>query len=261
MPCDGGVAIGLRILRQQLARDQRAVGPPPDHVGEGAAAVDPEIPSCHRVAVHLRLRTTPLRRGPIDCSQRRRKSGFDANTSKGSASMIAKRMLLLAVAAAGLVAAISTASAQPYPNRPIKLVVPLVAGGPPDVVARVIADAISPRLKQTVVVENRAGRRRHRRNAIGGGVAARRLHAAVRQHDLALDRARAVQDRRLRSDQELRAGRRHLDRSDGGGRASLGAGEDGARSLSRTPRPIPASSTTAPASPRRRTSPGVSSPR
>ena len=71
--------------------------------------------------------------------------------------MIAKRMLLLAVAAAGLIAAATSASAQPYPNRPIKLVVPLVAGGPPDVVARVIADAISPRLKQTVVVENRPG--------------------------------------------------------------------------------------------------------
>ena len=34
---------------------------------------------------------------------------------------------------------------------------PLVAGGPPDVIARVIGDAISPRLKQTVVVENRPG--------------------------------------------------------------------------------------------------------
>ena len=40
----GGVGIGLRIFRQQLVRHQRAVRPPPDHVGEGAAAVDPEVP-------------------------------------------------------------------------------------------------------------------------------------------------------------------------------------------------------------------------
>jgi hypothetical protein len=40
----GGVGIGFRIFRQQLVRHQRAVRPPPHHVGEGAAAVDPEIP-------------------------------------------------------------------------------------------------------------------------------------------------------------------------------------------------------------------------
>ena len=41
----GGVGIGFRVFRQQLVRDQRAVRPPPHHVGEGAAAVDPEIPT------------------------------------------------------------------------------------------------------------------------------------------------------------------------------------------------------------------------
>ena len=49
----GGVAIGLRILGQELVRDQRAVRPPPDHVGEGAAAVDPEIPSVLRLACFM----------------------------------------------------------------------------------------------------------------------------------------------------------------------------------------------------------------
>ena len=39
-----GVGIGFGIFRQQLVRLQRAVRPPPDHVGERAAAVDPEIP-------------------------------------------------------------------------------------------------------------------------------------------------------------------------------------------------------------------------
>src|SRR5262249_53267662 len=41
----GGVAIGLRVLGEKLMCDQRAVRPPPDDVGEGAAAIDPELPS------------------------------------------------------------------------------------------------------------------------------------------------------------------------------------------------------------------------
>ena len=54
----GGVAIGLRILRQQLMGNQRAVGPPPDHVGEGAAAIDPEIPIVTR---RILVRLSPAR--------------------------------------------------------------------------------------------------------------------------------------------------------------------------------------------------------
>ena len=42
---DGGVAIALRVLGEQLVDDQRAVGPARDDVGEGAAAIDPELPA------------------------------------------------------------------------------------------------------------------------------------------------------------------------------------------------------------------------
>jgi tripartite-type tricarboxylate transporter receptor subunit TctC len=56
-----------------------------------------------------------------------------------------------------LVGAYSQAGAEPYPNRPIKLIVPLSAGGPPDVIARVMADQMARRLNGTVVVENRPG--------------------------------------------------------------------------------------------------------
>jgi hypothetical protein len=39
------VAVLLGVLAQQLVRDQRPVGPLADHVGEGAATVDPELPA------------------------------------------------------------------------------------------------------------------------------------------------------------------------------------------------------------------------
>jgi tripartite-type tricarboxylate transporter receptor subunit TctC len=49
------------------------------------------------------------------------------------------------------------ASAQSYPTRPIKLIVPTPAGGPVDVAARVVAQYLSNRLGQSVVVDNRPG--------------------------------------------------------------------------------------------------------
>src|SRR5262245_66222464 len=71
-------------------------------------------------------------------------------------SMIAKRPLLMAILALcyGLVAA-SPVSAQTYPQRPVKIVVPFLLGGGTDLVARTIADKMSAKLKQTFIVENR----------------------------------------------------------------------------------------------------------
>src|SRR5215472_544071 len=51
----------------------------------------------------------------------------------------------------------SGASAQLYPNRPIKLIVPVLPGGPMDVMSRLIAQQLSATLGQQVVVENRVG--------------------------------------------------------------------------------------------------------
>jgi tripartite-type tricarboxylate transporter receptor subunit TctC len=48
-------------------------------------------------------------------------------------------------------------SAQAYPDRPIKLVVPSPAGGPPDVMARLLSDKMAAGLGQPVIVENRGG--------------------------------------------------------------------------------------------------------
>jgi tripartite-type tricarboxylate transporter receptor subunit TctC len=59
---------------------------------------------------------------------------------------------LLALAALAL-----PASSQTYPNRPVKIIVPTPAGGPVDVMARVLANALPAFLGQNAIVENRAG--------------------------------------------------------------------------------------------------------
>ena len=66
---------------------------------------------------------------------------------------------LLACAAAGalLTIAVAPACAQPYPSKPIRIIVPLGAGGATDVVARVVAGRLGERIGQTVVIENRPG--------------------------------------------------------------------------------------------------------
>jgi len=52
----------------------------------------------------------------------------------------------------------ATAAAQPaYPDRPIRLIVPITAGGPSDAAARALARGLAAALGQEVVVENRAG--------------------------------------------------------------------------------------------------------
>ncbi|MFN9573336.1 MAG: Bug family tripartite tricarboxylate transporter substrate binding protein [Betaproteobacteria bacterium] len=49
------------------------------------------------------------------------------------------------------------ASAQAFPNKPIRLIVPFPAGGTTDIIARMVSDEFSKNLGQPVVVENRGG--------------------------------------------------------------------------------------------------------
>ncbi len=65
--------------------------------------------------------------------------------------------LILAIAAAGPASAQSETMPANWPDRPLRMVVPLPAGSAVDVVARLISQRLSTQLGQPVVVENRAG--------------------------------------------------------------------------------------------------------
>ncbi|MDF3836308.1 tripartite tricarboxylate transporter substrate binding protein [Cupriavidus basilensis] len=70
---------------------------------------------------------------------------------------LATRKLFAACAALAAMAAAGAACAQAYPNKPVTLVVAYPAGGDTDVLARLLAEKLAARLRQSVLVENRTG--------------------------------------------------------------------------------------------------------
>jgi len=85
----------------------------------------------------------------------------------------------IAVALAVLSAVISAAAAEDYPSRPITMIVPFAAGGPTDVIGRLLAQAMSQTLGQNVVVEDVTG-------AAGTVGVGRAAHAAADGYTLSL---------------------------------------------------------------------------
>src|SRR5450432_1475198 len=68
-----------------------------------------------------------------------------------------RRLLHLAAGAAALPAFSLTASAQAYPARPVRLIVPFAPAGATDITARLIGQWLTDRLGQQFVIENRPG--------------------------------------------------------------------------------------------------------
>src|SRR5215831_3572566 len=61
------------------------------------------------------------------------------------------------LAIALLLLAPSLAAAQDFPTKPIRLIVPFPAGGPADIIGRVIGQRMSELFKQAIVIDNRGG--------------------------------------------------------------------------------------------------------
>jgi tripartite-type tricarboxylate transporter receptor subunit TctC len=81
-----------------------------------------------------------------------------------------RRLALAAVATAAAASLLPlTAGAQAYPNKPITIIVPFSAGGTTDILARIVGQALTAELGQSVVIDNRAGAGGN----IGGQMAAR----------------------------------------------------------------------------------------
>jgi hypothetical protein len=127
---------------------------------EDGDEVAPARPRPPRGLRHDRLRRMPRRRAAGSLSPRAPRAVRQSQTHLGGNALQDVRIpRRAALAAAGLAALVPLhrARAQQYPDRPIKWIVAYAAGGGTDTLARVLGAAMSPKLGQPVVIDNRPG--------------------------------------------------------------------------------------------------------
>src|SRR6187200_2169259 len=81
----------------------------------------------------------------------------DRPIKMGRKMMKLRAIHTLAIAATLATLQVGSALAQAYPTKPVRMIVPFAPGGRVEVVARIIADALSKDLGQPFLVESRAG--------------------------------------------------------------------------------------------------------
>src|SRR6185503_7038447 len=104
----------------------------------------------------------PTRQASSNSRQARASSRIDgtAGFNEGTNTMTSRSILaVLGGLSAALLAlaAPSTTLAQPYPSRPVRIVVPFNVGNQPDILSRIISEELSKKYAQPVIVENRTG--------------------------------------------------------------------------------------------------------
>src|SRR5688572_27188811 len=82
---------------------------------------------------------------------------FRAPSASGWSNGHRREMLSIPASIVIALGVVAQAAAADYPARPIRVIVPYAAGGSTDTVARVIAQRLSLRLGQQVIIDNRTG--------------------------------------------------------------------------------------------------------
>src|SRR4051812_11202599 len=84
-----------------------------------------------------------------------RKQASAASDANGAHLIMACRAL--ALLSVGLLLAFGASAQQTYPTRPLRLIVPFPPGGGNDFVGRLVAQRLSERIRQQIIVDNRPG--------------------------------------------------------------------------------------------------------
>ncbi|TMH59885.1 MAG: hypothetical protein E6H57_22195, partial [Betaproteobacteria bacterium] len=136
-------------------RDHASAHLPPGHERAAERPLEPDRSGDRRAALLVRLRRPHHARHPAPAHQSRgrlcdhRAQSGDCRCRGVLRAAAAAMIKLFIFAFAGLV------HAQPYPSKPIHVVVPSPPGGPPDLIIRMLAPKM--KLGQPLVIENRAG--------------------------------------------------------------------------------------------------------